>query len=201
MNKIILTDVDGVLVDWLSDFEQYIKDNIDFKIDTDGVIGHLNVEQRYNLTPQKADELVCGFIRSTYIQNLPAIRNSAVVIPELHDKGFKFLALTSISDDPEIKKNRMINLNKLYGEKIFIDCWCLPTGKNKLNELKSIKETYGDEIVIWVEDHMENAVDGYNIGFDTFIMDHSYNRSLDHVGIKRARNWNDIQRYLMKKYK
>jgi uncharacterized HAD superfamily protein len=46
--------------------------------------------------------------------------------------------------------------------------------------------------MLFIEDKPENAVLGADLGLNTIIVDHSYNRELNDSRIRRAHTWKEI---------
>jgi len=184
MSQIILTDADGVLLNWESHFHNWMSARGHNKVKHD--IYHIN--EQYDVSRQESKRLVEEFNNSAWIGWCPALRDARSGVAKLYENGFRFICITSLSLDPYAKELRWKNLCSLFGEDPIVDLVCLDTGADKDAAL----EPYQNTGLYWLEDKPENAVLGANLGLNTLIVDHSYNRKLLDNRIRRVRNWNDI---------
>lgn len=167
-NKLILTDADGVLVNWNDSFSKFMRKRGHYVVsDSDG---HYNLGKRYGISTKLAMDLVKEFNESDHIKELHPLSDSTTYIPRLVDLGFRFVVITSLSDSPIAKKNRIYNLTSVFGD-IFDDFICLPVGSAKLNTLL----TWADTGYFWIEDHLTHAESGYEVGLNSVLINHPYN--------------------------
>ena len=194
-NKIILTDCDGVCLDWEFGFQTWMTAH-----------GHdiqekdvYSVARQYDLTKTKAKSLVEIFNSSASMGFLPPLRDSQYYIKLLAEKlGYKFIAVTSLSHDESAQKLRTCNLKKLFGEDTFLEYHYLGCGDDKDEILTELAARYQGSI--WVEDKYINAEVGHELGFDALLMEHGH--SLNYVGPARVvKNWEDIYNYVIRREK
>ena len=86
--------------------------------------------------------------------------------------GFKFVAVTSLHEDPYAQKLRTANLRKLFGD-AFIDFHYLACGADKDVILEELSHKYYG--APWIEDKPENADVGAEFGFQSYLMEHGHN--------------------------
>jgi FMN phosphatase YigB (HAD superfamily) len=184
MNKIILTDADGVLLSWEDHFHEWMEARGYNKVKND--IYHIN--EQYDMSRQKSKQLVEEFNNSAWIGWCPALRDARSGVATLAENGYKFICITSLSLDPYAKELRWQNLRTLFGVDPFVDLVCLDTGADKDAAL----EPYRNSGLWWIEDKPENAVLGADFGLNTLLVDHTYNRELNDSRIRRVYNWKDI---------
>jgi len=184
MNQIILTDADGVLLCWEDHFHNWMEARGYNKVKND--IYH--IDEQYDMSRQKSKQLVAEFNNSAWIGWCPALRDSRSGVATLAENGYKFICITSLSLDPYAKELRWQNLRTLFGTEAFADLVCLDTGADKDQAL----EPYRNSGLFWIEDKIENAVLGADLGLNTIIIDHTYNQELVDTRIRRAYNWKDI---------
>lgn len=183
--KIILTDVDGVLFSWVHAFDYWM-----------GRHGHKQIseheyaiENKYDLTKQVADSLVTQFNESAAIGSLPPLRDALKYVRKLHEEqGFVFHCITAIPNDPYVKKLRQENLERVFGPSAIERLECVETSKNKYPILAEYAETG----IPWIEDRFENSVMGKELGLTAYIVDHPYNRQYEDKDIIRVKNWQEI---------
>lgn len=188
MKKLILTDADGVLLDWERPFHYWMlslghKPSKNYR-------NHYNIADRYStVKANQKKNIVSAFNNSFMIKNLPAFRDSVKVVEHLVDNGYIFHVITSISDNERAHKNRIDNLHALFGKKAFHKITCLGTGEDKDHVLSE----YKDSGLTWIEDHVKNYHLGNSMGLNSFLMLHEYNNV---PGGKILSNWKDILIYL-----
>ena len=189
-DKIILTDIDGVVLDWEFAFTQWMETQ-----------GHdlqnknsYYIDKAFDLSSGKAGRLVHTFNESAAIGFLPPLRDSQYYIKKLHEKyQYRFIAITSLSLNPYAKKLRVKNLNKLFGSNAFKKVICLGCGAPKDEALAKAAEEYPG--AVWIEDKMVNADLGVSLGLDTLLMSHGHN--IDYQGSAiPVRNWEEVYRHI-----
>jgi len=186
-DKIILTDCDGVVLDWEEGFSIWMEHHGHSKVD--GYQYVYSIGDRYGLTKEQGNKLVKQFNESAAIGFLPPLRDAQYFVKKLHEQHqYKFIAITSLSLDPYAKYLRERNLKKLFGD-AFIDVICLDTGADK----DTILEDYGQKYPgnYWVEDKPENVNWGIDAGLNGILVEHGHN--LDYKGNATiVKNWQEI---------
>ena len=182
MKKLILTDCDGVLLNWEYAFCCWMEDRGCNPIRSDVY----DMAVRYGKTKAEMKSLIKVFNESAAIGFLPPQRDAMHYVKKLHEEhGFVFRVITSLSLDPYAKKLRVRNLEKLFGSAID-DVICLDTGADKDEAL----EPYRDSGLVWIEDKVENAELGVEMGLNSILVEHEHN--MDQKDIPLAKNWKEI---------
>ena len=185
-NKIILTDVDGVVLDWEEGFSVWMEHHGHQKVD--GYQFMYSIGDRYGMSANNGHKLVKVFNESAAIGFLPPLRDAQYFVKKLSEQhGYKFIAITSLSLDPYAKELRTRNLNKLFGD-AFIDVVCLNTGADKDEILAEYGAKYTDSY--WIEDKPENVQAGINAGLKGILVEHGHNMA-DPKGTV-VKNWEEI---------
>lgn len=183
--KLILTDCDGVLLDWVYSFDQWMARHGYRKQRSDVY----DLAKAYGIDKAESKRLVRMFNESANIAYLPPFRDAIKYIRKLHEEhGFVFHAITSLSTDPFAVRAREENLKRLFGETAFEKILCLDTGADKDGAL----EPYRDSYCVWVEDKPENAEVGHRLGLDSILIEHDHNLDFEHPDIPIAYNWREI---------
>lgn len=166
--KVILTDADGVLVSWLSGFQSFMSEKGHTAIpDTD----HLySMTERYSLDYSTVRQLIREYNESPFIADLSAHEDSVEYIGKLVNHGFKFICITSISSHSDAYKYRKENLVKLFGDH-FLELFCLEIGSSKAATLSP----WANSGLFWIEDHINNAEDGHELGLTTVLVMQDHN--------------------------
>ena len=184
-DKVILVDCDGVLLDWVYAFNQWMTRHGFKEVNTKVY----DIAQRYNIEKPMAKMLVRMFNESATIRKLPPLRDAIKYIKKLHeDHGFIFHAITSLSNDNYSQHLRTKNLIELFGPTVFEKYTYLDTGADKDEELAP----YAGTECYWVEDKPENAVCGTELGLTSILVKHEHNRNFEDERITKVRNWKEI---------
>jgi len=160
--KTILTDVDGCLVDWVTIFHSWMKSNGHCRIKNNASL----IEQQYNLTDKQVRMLITEFNKTDNIASLPAFDDSVLYVKKLTELGYKFICITSIGLDTDIKNNRITNLVDLFGKNTFLDFIFLKTHQSKTDILKK----YKDAGLYWIEDNIDQYNAGVQVGLKSFYL-------------------------------
>jgi hypothetical protein len=186
-NKIILTDADGVLLDWEYAFDVYLQTHGFNKVE--GGQFKYNIGKRYGIDPDQGKKLVKIFNESAGIGFLPPLRDAMFYVKRLHEEhGYVFHCITSLSTDENAQELRKMNLRKLFGKTAFEKFIFLDTGADKDHVL----EQYRDSGLWWIEDKTDNAVVGQKVGLKSLLMEHGHNMDFEHAEIPRVKNWKEI---------
>jgi len=189
--KLILTDADGVCLDWEWAFNVYMQEHGFEEIE--GSKLNYDMSIRYGIPREQVVKLIRIFNESAAIGFLPAQRDAMYYIKKLHEKhGYVFHCITSLSLNPNAQRLREMNIHKLFGPTAFERIVCLDTGAHKDDAL----EEYEGTGLVWLEDKAENAEAGYKYGLNPLLMVHGHNMHHYHPGITPVKNWQEIYKYI-----
>ena len=184
MEKIILTDVDGVLLNWEYAFGTWMEEHGHTMIENGNFI--YNIGKRFDIEKNEASKLVRFFNESATIGFLPALRDAEHYVKLLGNLGYRFHVITSLSKNPNAQRLRTKNLTKLFGD-VFEKYIYLDTGEDK----DTILAHYKDSNLLWVEDKPANAEVGLQCGLNSVVMEHAFN--LHYEGAAPfVKNWAEI---------
>jgi hypothetical protein len=187
LKKLILTDADGVLLDWEWAFNVWMQEH-GFE-EVPGSKLNYDMSVRYGIPREQVKKLIRIFNESAAIGFLPALRDAMYYVKRLHEEhGFRFHCITSLSLDPNAQKLREMNLNKLFGTSAFERIVCLDTGADK----DEVLQEYEGTGCYWLEDKIENAEAGYRAGLRSLLVEHGHNMHHYHEGITTVKNWREI---------
>ena len=189
MEKVILTDCDGVLLNWESHFDEWMNSN-GYYMKPDNR-GHYDICLRYGLAKPRKDELVRAFNESAVIGFLPPHRDAVKYVRKLHEEyGYVFRVITSLSKLSFANYLRVRNLREVFGTAIE-QVICLDTGADKDEAL----EPYRGRNMFWIEDKPQNALVGSNVGLTSILMLHDHN--VEEIGpFIKVRTWREIYEHL-----
>jgi len=196
-NRIILTDVDGVLLEWEHHFTKWMLQRTLF--DERGARYHpyrllpnkentYEMADRFGITKDQVRKEIREFNRSAWMATQRPMYNSQTWVKLLAAEGWTFIPITSQTSDKPAQELRKRRLGELFGEHIFTNYHILGTGADKHSALAEFHGTG----LYWVEDKPANALAGLNYGLKPILIDHQYNRDFEHPDITRVNNWQDI---------
>jgi len=186
--SVILTDADGVLLNWELAFFEWMSDRGIKMVDST----KYNVGDCYGISREYGKGLIREFNSSSAIERLAPFRDSIKYIRKLHEEhGFVFRVITSLSKSPHAARLRLKNLHALFGTTAIDQLICIDTGADKDEEL----EVYRDSGCYWIEDKPENADLGVRLGLNSVLISHPHNASYDGKAC-RLENWKDIYKYV-----
>lgn len=184
-DKIILTDIDGVVLNWQWAFDCWMAEH-GFTSEQSDVY---DISKAYDIPKAQGKKLIKIFNESAAVGFLPALRDSVYYIRELAERhGYEFHAITSLSSDVNAQKLRKMNLRKLFGPDVFTRFVILETGADKDEALAE----YKDSGLFWIEDKPANAEAGLHAGLRSVLMAHGYNLDYQNPNVPLVHNWRDI---------
>ena len=196
-NRIILTDVDGVLLEWEHHFTKWMLQRTLF--DEKGARYHpyrllpnkentYEMAERFGLTVTEIRKEIREFNRSAWMGTQRPMLESQTWIKLMAAEGWTFIPITSQTSDIPAQQLRKKRLGELFGDHVFTNYHILGTGADKDGALAEFHNTG----LYWVEDKPKNAVAGLKYGLKPILIDHPYNQDFNHDGIIRVSNWQDI---------
>jgi len=196
-NRIILTDVDGVLLEWEHHFTKWMLQRTLF--DEKGARYHpyrllpnkentYEMAERFGLTVTEIRKEIREFNRSAWMGTQRPMLESQTWIKLMAAEGWTFIPITSQTSDIPAQQLRKKRLGELFGNHVFTNYHILGTGADKDGALAEFHNTG----LYWVEDKPKNAVAGLKYGLKPILIDHPYNQDFDHPEIIRVSNWQDI---------
>ena len=185
--KVILTDVDGVLLDWVHSFTQWMERHGYAQV-ANGE-SEYDIGTRFNLEFEEKERLVRMFNESAWIRKLPPLRDAIKYVRKLHEEhGYIFRVISSLSTDPYAGHLRTKNLIEMFGPTVFESYVYVDTGADKDEAL----EPYRNTGCWWIEDKVENAVLGRTLGLDSILVNHPFNKDQFVGDMPRCDNWKEI---------
>jgi len=184
-DKVIITDADGVLVDWFHSFSRWMTKRGYRIMEPDAY----QIDKVYGIIRDQGKRLVREFNESADIAFLTPHLDAIKYVKKLHEEhGYVFHVVTSQSDNINAQNLRIQNLKNLFGETVFEEFTILDTGADKDEALLKYKDTG----CWWVEDKPENAEVGVELGLEGILMEHNHNKDYLHADIKTVKNWKEV---------
>ena len=201
--RIILTDVDGVLLEWEHHFTKWMVQRTYF--DKKGSRFHpyrllenkentYEMAERFGVTIPEIRKEIREFNRSAWMGTQRPMPDSQTWVKLLHAEGWTIIPITSQTSDKPAQELRKKRLAELFGKQVFSNYHILGTGADKDSALAEFHNTG----LYWVEDKPKNALAGLNYGLRVILIDHPYNRDFNHPNITRVNNWKQIHEMLVK---
>lgn len=195
MRDKIFTDCDGVLLHWEDAFLEWMTYKGMPKLKSfDKDCYDLSVH--YGIPKPRIKELISEFNTSAAIGLLKPFRDAWEIVPLLahtHD----FIVVTSVTEDRYAEAARAQNLYHVFGD-VVTELYCLDVGSDKKEKLQELADIHGTGH-LWIEDKLENALHGEEVGFKSILMKHNHNRNIpEGSNVKHVNDWFDI--YKMVKY-
>lgn len=189
MKKLILTDCDGVLLNWDYAFHTWM-DTHGYHI-VPGMEKKYSIAKMYAISEEHASALVKIFNESAAIGFLPALRDAVEYVQKLHELGYRFHVITSFGTEPNAIKLRKSNLRKVFGD-VFEGYTFLEGMASK----QPVLEKYRGTGLYWIEDKASNAIDGAEVGLQSILMAHGHNWDKEHPQYTIVPDWEHIYRII-----
>jgi FMN phosphatase YigB (HAD superfamily) len=202
-NRIILTDVDGVLLEWEHHFTKWLQlrsyfdkngnRNYPYKL-LDSGQDNYDMSKRFGISKETISQEIREFNRSAWMGTQRPMLESQTWVKLLHAEGWTFVPITSQTSDIPGQALRKKRLGELFGEHVFSNYHILGTGADKDSALAEFHDTG----LYWVEDKPKNALAGLKYGLKPILINHPYNKDFNHPDIIRVNNWKQIHEILSK---
>lgn len=188
MERIILTDVDGVLLEWENHFSKWMATKGFPQLENTNHEYDMNL--RFGIHKDLAKELIREFNRSAWMGTQQPMPDAQTWVKLLHAEGWTFIPITSQTSDIPAQELRKKRLAELFGNTVFTNFFILETGDNKDSALSEFHGTG----LWWIEDKWANAEKGLEYGLKPLLYSHDYNQGLENKDIIRVNNWKHIHK-------
>ena len=188
MDKKIIVDCDGVLLDWAYAFDVWMGENGYERIpNTDK---YYSQSLRYGISDEESYRQIKRFNESGCVGFIPALRDSVEYVSKLNNLGWKFEVISCLDKDKYAQRLREKNLKHIFGDVFsFIDC-TLDFTKGKEQYLL---DRYSGKNYYWIEDSVNHAKSGNRVGLKSILMDHPYNQEWNGP---RVKSWKEIYKII-----
>lgn len=182
--KIILTDVDGVLVNWRDTYHAW-KRLYGYSIQN---MFAFEYTKQYHDREQRDYVLGNVFNQTGWIEYLPPLEDAIKYVRKLHEEhGYVLHCITSLSSDKYAYQLRLRNLHNLFGKTAIQELICLPYYSSKI----SVLAKYHGRGLYWIEDRIDNASDGFNEGLKPIVVNSPDNLDIE-CQFPRVNGWKQI---------
>lgn len=186
---LILTDIDEVLLDWGTHFEDwYVRhcENFGGSKPQGRLRDYHDIEDWLGGDIERTRKLIEQFNQCK--DHFPVITpydHAVKYVNRLKKEGYDFVAITACEDDFWTHDARRTNLEKHFPG-VFDTIHCVGLRSPKTRFLERYKPTW------WIDDKVKHAEDGGRLGHKAFLMEQPYNVSAEIKYSKRVKNWEDI---------
>lgn len=181
---IILTDVDGVLLNWGAGFSRFVYEVTGVRCEED--ISKYKLSKRFmDFDKRTITYLYKAFNRSFAGSNLAPWNDSIKYIHKMREKGVQFHVITSFNPDVSdmtYYRHRIENLEKVFGVGVFDRIIDIEEKQDYINK------HYAGVADFFIEDKGENII-GIDDSINTVLMQHPYNHDYDKYAKTTCLNW------------
>ncbi len=195
--KLILTDVDGVLLDLHDALKRFMAEEKGISLTEEQWKSTYYIHKILGISREEEQEIIVDFYHSDYFRNIPALPHAVETVQALRDEGWRFIVVTAAiqelaRQDIELtRQNRIHNLETVFGKNTFDEYFITEVHGCKSGVLKQFNQA------VWVEDSVKNALIGDDCGHVSFVMNSDYYKEGDnHKSLPVANDWRDIRRAL-----
>jgi len=186
-DKVILTDVDGVLLDWEYHFYKWVKEEYDLLPLTTHTY---RIDETLAIDYKTSRKMTVKFNSSVNMKYLSPFRDAVKYIRKLHEEhGFIFHVITSQTNDIRAQNWRKQNLIDVFGN-VFDGFTIIGCGDDKTEALS----VWDGSECYWIEDKEENIIMGDEFGLDGLLMSNDHN--LGAFSSRRVNNWKEVYRII-----
>lgn len=155
MKKVIITDVDGVILKWQSMLPFFAQEK---GIDLSEILKcqyteeFIHTKDLFKCTPERARKLKHEYHNSNWIRHLTAYNDALDVLNSLNKDVYKVIAVTALDNTDTALENRSYNLNVLFPG-VFSEIHLTDNDKTgAFTEIIVNQSRKGNEIVAYVDD-------------------------------------------------
>lgn len=188
MSRLIVTDIDGVCLDYVNSFIKWVKSEYGWSLNPESNYDKYSMESwfiggnsNHKMTKEDFIRLITEYNSQPRV--IPPVEHSQEALKRLKERGNTIVALSSFGGNHSTRQFRKEYLEMLF-PKIFDKIILLDLGVCKKEELKKLKPDF------FIEDHKEHAEKAAGLGITTFLIRTSYNYGAEDVIY--VDNWNEI---------
>ncbi len=186
--KIILTDIDGCLLNWREGFMRFML-NRGFSIHPE-FESHYLLTGYYGITHDELHEQVESFNSGRWeFGTLKPVPGAVKAVNALSDLGYRFVGISACSSERQAFVLRRANLYNIFGD-VFDTVHCLDLKDGKRAHLMQHEPTF------WIDDKMDMCLEGIDAGHKCILIDYVWNREHDYDNIERCQDWDAVVSYV-----
>lgn len=179
----ILTDLDNTVFDFSPHFESWARRQ--GHTIKEGVLGvTYDFQSMFDYQIDDVKLLNEFFDCHSTMSSFAALPDTIEPMRRLHARGYEFVGITGCNSRVGLRAARRKNLASVFGFE-FQDVYITGYAKPKTEVLKLFRDA------VWIEDSLNHALDGAELGHRTFLIDHPYNQG--EGDFTRVTNWLEIE--------
>lgn len=184
MQTNLLTDVDGVLLDWATAFRKWAAEQLG-PLPPSDVTDPNYAHQWIGMSFEEGHQFIQRFQHSEHLRDIPAYQDALEQLPALQRAGYRIIAISGCGTNPTTVDNRWHNLRTVFGDIFsdFIPLFYLQTKKDAL-----ARYARG----VWVEDAPYHALSGHELGHRTFFMHRNLHPVPDNAPYEPVTDWHCV---------
>lgn len=198
MTKTLLTDCDGVLLNWLSGIPAFLAEqgmdssHLKARLDGNQFVPIEELFMSENLEDALAQ--MSAYQKSEHLKKLPVMEpGSELSISKLSEE-YDIIVVTSFSEDKAAHKNREDNLRLRYGDAIK-DLVCLPFSANKTDALRDLASK--TDARIWLDDQIKHVHHGIDAGLKSYQYTHGMTCGRNTGEVPELDSWKKVEDLLL----
>lgn len=200
--KVILTDIDGVLLDWRGNLLKFMLENYN-NVDEEKFLKKLNSNNHIHLKELVEDydnpnNVFNGYSKSKHLKNLPYYED-ALIINELKNE-YIFIGITAVGKNEQIREYRRHNL-ELFFPKVFKEVLHVDPHESKAPYIEYLSKLYKNRIVCFVDDYAYNLNEAYSVNnkiTQVFLNRNTTESIPPIVPYEEVKNWQCIKEKILK---
>ena len=189
MDKLIISDVDGVLLDWLPSFCHWMQ--LQGYVKRPGFEHDYLLHHMYGIDKEILKGLKRQFNRSDEIRSLSPHKDAVFGVAKLFQLGYQLIVVSCLDYEEKSIKNRVENLNALFGADVFYDVICLGAFDDKKPTLSRLLKQHPC-VTYYLEDNIKNVKIGQDLGLRPIVLRHPYNQYYDAGVVDFAEDWRAV---------
>lgn len=186
----VLTDVDGVLLNWFKGFSKWMQ-NSGFSLRAFDPNQYLLEDCFFGIDATNILDKCREFNESYAIRGLLPMPGAQVFIENITKRyNARIVAITAMGNNERSVQFRTQNLNEVFGD-VFSEIRVIGLCEDKSLELSRYKNLQN---AIWLEDNLLNALTGSKLGIRSFLFDRQYNRDdRTHPKLSRVKDFLELE--------
>lgn len=190
-----IIDCDGVLLDWVGGFRQFLWRRYRFYTDELGPTSP-HIHRWLRVSQRRAMGLIEEFNSSTGFAGLHPCPAAIAAVPALQEIG-AVRVLSSCGNTLNTRVMRAVNIERVFGiarERVT----CLPLAQSKFDFVRGFAHQHGPRNVVMIEDCFAQAQGGVVAGVTSYCIRRSWNREHEELNSDSAVIWvNDLDEIVL----
>lgn len=189
-NRLIVTDVDDVLLKWGDHFTRHHRAEVDphrRRLPEGHILETFRADIFLEVSEQEGFEAIKDFNRGPHFSALHAGYGALPWVPRLAAEGWRFVAISCCGAEEAVAERRRVNLEAVFGP-IFERLICLPLSATKAPLLRAYPGA------VFVDDSSRHCADASDLGLTAFLMRRSTGpEPVVPAGVRLVTDWAEVR--------